>query len=326
MGDNGLANLTRTSDAMKHSTRVSLIGSLGWQILLLISVSMHSASAQTPPPDCAPASTALAFWRPVRAAANTNEVNANALAPALAACLAAPDSELRDAIAYELFTYWLRNEQLTASSQTELLSALSANLTLSGNDNSLRRSFSALILSELLRADNINAFMTTEQRSRLLELAVETLEKETDYRGLVTGIGWVHPVAHLADVLWRFALRADLTPVQSRLILRGIYSQARTQATNYVFNEGDRLSRPVAVLLARGILPSTETVVWLRQFDSPQDGESWFDAFSCAAGLMELHNAKLFIRALSDQLGYEDINDEVRAELNRLVEILTAVV
>ena len=65
----------------------------------------------------------------------------------------------------------------------------------------MSRSFSALILSEAMRADNDSAFMGQQQRSDLLALSISVLENKTDYRGLEEDIGGAHPVAHLSDVL-----------------------------------------------------------------------------------------------------------------------------
>ncbi|NKB33198.1 MAG: DUF2785 domain-containing protein [Pseudomonadales bacterium] len=270
--------------------------------------------------------SALSYWRPIRESITEAEHDANQLATALVSCLGSPNSELRDRIGYELFTYWLRNEQLSQQTKIDLFQQLASNIDQESTANSLLRSFSALILSELLRADNLSTFMSDSERLKLLQQSVLALSNESDYRGLVEDIGWVHPVAHLADVLWRFALHSSLNQQQARLVLEGVRRKAGVTTASYGFNEGDRLARPVSVLIVREILPALAIIEWLNSFNSPAVMDNWYDAFASIEGMNELHNTKLFIRALSDQLQDESINSEIRAMLDELVAVFTAIV
>ncbi|GJM12754.1 MAG: hypothetical protein DHS20C12_11570 [Pseudohongiella sp.] len=272
------------------------------------------------------AESALEFWRPIRETIRENQANPNELVFDLLACLSSPNSELRDSIAYEMLTYWLRNEALSEESRISVLQLLSLNLSKRGVSNSLERSFSALVLSELLRSDNLDAFMSDALRSELLVEVVDALDEESDYRGLVQGLGWIHPIAHMADVLWRFSLHGELTAEQTRLVLQAVRSKAGTRQAAYAFNEGDRLARPVAVIVARQALPDTELIQWLDSFGSPQSSASWFDSFSSPEGMLELHNSKLFVRALADQLIGVEMGDGLRAKIDELVALFTSLV
>lgn len=285
-----------------------------------------AAAAQPVPPDCSKTEAALNFWRPVRQSINTIVHAADQLAPALVSCLGSSNSELRDSIGYDLFSYWLRNDALSTQSKIDLLQTLSTNMQQEGDEYTLSRSFSALVVSELLRADNLSNFINDADRLRLLQISVNALVAETDYRGLVEDLGWVHPVAHQADVLWRFALHSSLSTEQSRIILEGVRSKLGASTTGFVFNEGDRLARPISTLILREALAATDFINWLGSFETPSSGESWFDAFFSIQGMHELHNTKLFIRALSDQLRAENIDEGIRGKLDELVAILTAVV
>ena len=289
-------------------------------------LSIEDTSAQSFSVDCLEEESALNYWRPVRETIRDNTHSPNQLALQLLSCLGSPNPELRDRIGFEVFTYWLRNEQLSTETIRDLLNALTENLQQSAQAESLRRSFSALILSEILRADNLSQFMNKEERTALLAITVITLSAETDYRGLVENIGWVHPIAHMADMLWRFTLHSAFDEEQARLVLEAVLSKARTSAASYAFNEGDRLARSVAVLIARETLPSSEIINWLDHFNSPTGSDSWFDSFASVEGMRELHNSKLFIRALSDQLKPEEIDGAIRSKLEELVASLTSIV
>ena len=280
------------------------------------------ASAQAP--DCLDEPAALDYWRPIAAAANS--VDANTLAEPLLQCLKSPNHELRDNIGYGLFSVWLRNAQLSVDRKQFLLQQLSANLSPATRELSLQRSFSALIISELLRADAIDAFMTTTQREQLLQASAQALRDEQDFRGFEDELGWVHPIAHLADVQWRFSLHPALSEDQAVLILIAIGSKVSATESFYHFNEGDRLARPIAILLRRDALTSTAWLNWFAGFAKPKSVNTWPEAFGSAAGLTELHNTKLFIRALSDQLQGVDLDKPVQEKLDELVALLTELV
>lgn len=275
-------------------------------------------------PNCLDSQAALAFWRPI--AETADSIDANTLAIPLLQCLNSPDPALRDEIGYGLFSHWLRSEMLAQGTQLQLLQLLSDNLQERGTELSLQRSFSALILSELLRADAMQAFMSDAQREQLLEVSVEALQIENDYRGWEPELGWVHPVAHLADVMWRFSLHPSLDEPQARRILAGIRSKVGLNSIHYGFNEGDRLARPLAILLRREALPPEEFVDWLSSFDTPHSVNTWPETFTSAQGLAELHNSKQFIRALSDQLAGVELAGPIQEKLTSLVELFTGLV
>lgn len=285
-----------------------------------------SASAQDPIVDCMQTEAALEYWRPIRETVQDGNHTADDLAETLLPCLASPNSELRDRIGYELLTYWLRNDSFSQQTKINLFIVLSANLSIPDVEVSFKRSFSALILSEVLRADNLDSFLSSEQRVGLTHQTLDALTNEADFRGLTEEFGWVHPIAHMADVLWRTALHKGLTEDEARSILSGVANKAGADAASYGFNEGDRLARVVSVIIAREVLTSEEVVAWLSNFDTPSSMDSWFDAFASVEGMNELHNTKLFIRALSDQLQNEDLNSDLRKKLDELVAMFTAIV
>jgi hypothetical protein len=177
-----------------------------------------------------------------------------------------------------------------------------------------------------MRADAIDAFMTKTERDALLQSTAEALQAETDYRGLDAELGWVHPVAHLADVFWRFALHPALDAEQAQQIQRAVISKATPLDASYVFNEGDRLARVISQLMAREVLAEDQWQAWLAQFQTRRDGQDWGTAFASPEGMAELHNAKLFIRALADQIDGSSIPTSLQQSVAELVAMFTSLV
>ena len=312
---------------MKFPERLVMAGTTGTLIsatLLLFGLSGTTVAQANV--DCLNTDDALRYWRPIREAAGTTEQPADTLALELVSCLGSQDRELRDQIGYELLTYWLRREKLSDEVRGRLLADLRARLEDSSADATLSRSFSALILSEIMRSDSIKPFMQPAERQALLDSAVVAIERETDFRGLDADIGWVHPVAHMADLLWRFALHPETSQVQARQVLAGVRSKVAPTAVAYSFNESDRLARVVTILIRRELLPPEALVEWIRQFEMPRNMDKWTDAFVTPAGMAELHNTKQFLRALADQLEGAEVDATVLEALDSQVSAFTALI
>jgi hypothetical protein len=292
----------------------------------LLALLLLGSSAFAAPVDCLDTETALAYWQPIRDSAGEEALDADALAVELVSCLGSPDPDLRDRIGYELYTYWLRNDALTDETRRFLLASLSANLGDVSADSSLRRSFSALILAELMRSDANRPFMTGAERADLLRVATGALTAENDFRGLEPDIGWVHPVAHLADLLWRFALHPDTTGEETALLLASVRSKVAPVTVSYAFNEGDRLARVVSTIVQRELVPADDIAEWIATFATPGSMERWSQAFQSPEGMAELHNTKQFLRSLSDQLAGTDVPSEVISPLDELVQGFTQLI
>ena len=293
-------------------------------------LSQSFAPAAATGTDCLQTDAALNYWRPIHEQAKTSQEPADGLALELTSCLASPNPELRDRIAYELLTYWLRNEKITDDTRRTLLKRLTTTMgqfpPVDSDSAALARSFSALILSELMRSDSNQPFMTDLERQALLDAAVRSLGQEQEYRGLDSELGWVHPVAHMSDLLWRFALHSGTSDTQAAAILAGVRSKVAPTSTFYNFNESDRLARVITTMITRELLAPDTIVAWLASFEQPSSMQKWSDAFSSPQGMAELHNTKLFLRALADQIDGSQVDASISNSLDQLVQGFTQLI
>jgi|GEM_PF-487682 len=289
----------------------------------ILSLSMVEASLAQATLSCPNTPENLNYWKSIHESQTRDPAIHDDLAEQLLPCLGSPNPILRDSYAYSLFTHWLRSNQLSMAKRHDLSSQLTENLQ---SEEVLLRSFSALILSEVLRADALDAIHNDEERDQILDQSLAALSEETDFRGLDAELGWVHPVAHLADVLWRYALHPQLSESQSEKLVEAVYQQAVTTEFSYISNEPDRLARVLNVLIRREAFEPEVMIEWLQNFSARHNGEEWSSVFATPEGMTELHNSKNFIRALAGQLEGAEIDQEIldqlhaiRAMLNQLV-------
>jgi len=221
------------------------------------------------------------------------------LALALQDCLADPDPVLRDGIAFEGLSHWLRSRQLSAPLRLQMLEQQL--LKLGATDPSgLVRPFAALLLAELARSDRIEPWLSPVLRNTVLEAATTYLSGVRDYRGFDSQMGWRHGVAHGADLLMQLALNPALEAAQLRRLALAVLSQVAPQGEHfYIYGEAERLARPLLFTARRGLLDASFWPEQLRQLAAPPaEAGAWPAALKTQAGLARLHNSRAFLQAL----------------------------
>jgi hypothetical protein len=218
-----------------------------------------------------------------------------ALARKLLACLGDPDPRLRDGIAYEALTQWMRAKQIDAAGLQELRGQLLAMVD-AEDPQGFHRPFAALVLSEVARTDRIAPWMSAEERVAMVDAAGRYEESVRDYRGFDAKEGWRHGVAHGADWLMQLALNPALERPQLERILAAVASQAVPESAHpYVFGEPGRLARPVLYVARRGLLAESEWQAWLLAL-VPRLGPS--PGYNDPAWLARRHDLLAFLTAL----------------------------
>lgn len=167
----------------------------------------------------------------------------------VSAALRSPDPLVRDGLAYEQLCRWI------PGLGPELLLPLGDEMAGRLSDPEIQaRTFAALALTEVVEAGGY--------RPQWLAAFARWYPAETDLRGLDPELGWLHAVAHGADLLAAFGrspLVADPTPLLE-------LGAARLLApTGHVLDalEDDRLGRALALVLTRGELTERQALGWL---------------------------------------------------------------
>jgi hypothetical protein len=262
------------------------------------------ARAQTSA-DCGKGSVDKAFWQGIKnnGFSVPSGQSADVLARVLVGCLASSDPELRDGLGFEIFSRWIRGGTISNAGLRELARTLGANLGLGigeqATDSVFLRSFSALVLSEILRQDARGAVLEASELRTVLDQGISYLQAERDLRGFDDRVGYIHGVAHGSDVLWRLATNPRVTAADLERIMGAIAKKVAPEGTHaYTFNESDRLARAAAFVIVREAVAQEKLEAWLEGINAPAPLSSWGAAFSSQAGLVKLHNTKAFLRAL----------------------------
>ncbi|WP_329375924.1 DUF2785 domain-containing protein [Streptomyces sp. NBC_01351] len=168
----------------------------------------------------------------------------------LSHALADPDPLIRDGAAYSVLSTWIARGAIDAPRRL----ALGDEMTARFFDPEIQaRTFAPLVLDMLVskgdfRADWVPAFE-------------RWYANERDLRGHDEKLGWLHAVAHGADLLGRFGCHPEVAPRR----MLDLAAARLTAHTDHVFDqlEDDRLARAVARILTRSDMSERDATAWL---------------------------------------------------------------
>lgn len=218
-----------------------------------------------------------AFWRALaeKRFAVPEGQSVDALAREASRLLASPDPELRDDIGYSALATWIYRERNVSDAtlrvlMDEWIANLSAGVGERDTDSVFRRSFSALALALLVARDNEEPWLERAEFARLLEAALAYLAAERDVRGFDAQKGWMHSVAHTADLLKFLARSRHLQVAGQRAILTAIAAKLDAVDVALTHGEDERLARVVVSIAARDDFDQAAFGSWLKALIAPR--------------------------------------------------------
>ena len=221
-----------------------------------------------------------------------DDARRNALARALTGCLGDPDASLRDGIAFEALSHWLRARGLSTETMLWLADDLEPRLQ-APEGPGFERPFAVLVLSEVARTDRIEAYMTPERRARLLDASIAYFTGIRDYRGFDEREGWRHSVAHGSDLLLQLAVNPALGRAELARLRDAVATQLAPEGHFYIYGESERLVRPVLFIAQRNVFSADEWRDWLVR-----ETAVGADAYSSQRALARRHNMMAFLSIL----------------------------
>ena len=251
---------------------------------------MSPAVATAQEPAIPPEDEALRRWKAIAATADKAPppgVPASSLVPELLAYLGSPDPVRRDGIAFEVFARWLDAKTLADPEVHELARRLLENLEgpLDAPAGVFRRSFSVLVLAEVVRRDRKAPLLSDDERRAILRAARAYAARETDLRGHTGATGWAHAAAHTADLLARLAQLPAFDDTDRAVILDAVASfVVRRHGQILAHGEDGRLATSV-IAAARAGVPEQALEAWIAALKAPlvERGGATLDAGLFAA-------------------------------------------
>lgn len=217
--------------------------------------------------------------------------------------LSSTDPELRDDIGFTAFANWLNQERYSAeeiSAYTkDLLTNLETGIGQIENDSVFLRTFSILLLAEILYNDHKKNLFNKTEVDLVLEKSLSYITAEKDPRGYVPIKGWAHALAHTADLFRWLSKNSHLEESGLLKILKTI-SEKIINSTNYIYihGEDERLASAIIEILRRDMLPVETVEAWANSFIEPE----WKGAYTDANRNCAFQNTRNLLRSIYIEL------------------------
>ncbi|MFV5769340.1 DUF2785 domain-containing protein [Mammaliicoccus sciuri] len=194
----------------------------------------------------------------------------------------------------------------------------------------LDRSFSALIIGIIVEYLEEHNQLPQDVYEKIINIAIDYMDKESDVRGYVQEIGWMHSVAHGSDLLATCVrskyYSGDCNKVILKVISKKLY-QLNTDLSCYIDDEDERQAFIIEALLEKGLTDQelsnwiSELFVTVNQTDLNQSEEAYLSYFRIRK------NIKDFLKTLYFRLKFNQkrqvTQDKIEEILNKLYLELT---
>ncbi|MEH3033794.1 MAG: DUF2785 domain-containing protein [Aeromicrobium erythreum] len=180
-----------------------------------------------------------------------------------------PNPRLREDLAYPLLATWLHEgvyDDLLSGLGDGILPGLRYGLGHDGDTSVIRRSYSALMLAEIIGRDNNVHLMSPESVLGWGDHATSWYVREQDHRGWLPEQGWAHAIAHGADLLGALARSRHFGRLELTVLL-DVVADRVLLPTSYIWRHGedDRLAYAVMTMLHRNALDPGIVEPWLAR-------------------------------------------------------------
>ena len=233
--------------------------------------------------------------------------------------LGSGDPALREGTAYAILDAWIHRDYYSHIELRKMIIRLLHHLTIGlgeqQSDTIFWRSFSLLVLTEIVYHDLTHPTLSEIEVQQVLEQVLVYLASEQDLRGYDLERGWMHAIAHAADLLWVLAQHRYVTTSDLSRIMNALAKKITAPVAHvYLYDEEERLIRTVMGMLQRDLLTLRDLSAWLELLIHPRERTSWNENFegSESGKMMDVvrneaetcarHNTKYFLYGLYFQL------------------------
>lgn len=249
-----------------------------------------------------------AYWQAVRSAGHDLPTDRplDELTAELVEMLGHPDPSVRDDVAYPVLATWLQRgvyDELLPGLGDGLVEGLRVGLGQDGDPSVVRRSYSALVLAEVVGRDNTAELVPAATVLGWGDAATSWYVREVDHRGWVPQVGWVHAVAHGADLLAALARSRHFGHLELTVLLDVVADQVLAPTRHaWRHGEADRIAHTVMTLLHRNALDLGLVEPWLARLGAGLRPPRTRGHLAAEWPTPAAHNTSALLRALHLQL------------------------
>ena len=235
------------------------------------------------------------------------------------------DPVVRDELIYPNLAHLLHDKHFNEEQLTEILHLLIGDEYLHFDlDNNIEfsvliRSFTLLQLVILVDVHNRDNRIDEIDMRELLKSFIDYFQKEENLTGYDSEKGWLHSIAHSADLFAQLVKCEWVKERELKLIFKSITTKYKTKEYYFKHDEDERLINAIENGLERDILGEEFLTIWIEMFSRYEKIKEYPEAYHLT------NNVKLFLRSLYFRLIYKDkyqfLTDKIKEVLKENVKL-----
>lgn len=183
----------------------------------------------------------------------------------------------------------------------------------------LTRSFTLLQLAILVAVHNRDHIIHGKIIREIFTRFLEYFDQEEDFRGFNEEVGWLHSIAHSADVFGQLMKVEAFYEQELKRMFTAITDKYQTEEFFFMYDEDERFVTAIMNGLERDILDQEFIEGWIDDFSNYKKPQQWPQAYYIT------NNIKVFLRSLYfrvlDQEKYAYLAEKIKTVLNDKVKL-----
>ena len=235
------------------------------------------------------------------------------------------DSHLRDNVIYPSLAHLLRDKHFENEEMKKIAEILISDQYLSfdmDNKNEysvLKRTFTSLQIAMLVYVHNRDKLFDKEFVKKMFNSVVEYYINEKDIRGYEPAVGWIHSVAHAADIFAQLVKCDELDVKDFEYMLDSINNKFKVNTYTFVSHEDERTVNAIFNLLEKDIISKETLLKWVNDLGDYERPKTYPEVYRINNNVKNLLRS-LYFRVL-DNKKYLFLTDEIKKVLEEKVKL-----
>ncbi|AIO19590.1 hypothetical protein KQ51_01716 [Candidatus Izimaplasma bacterium HR1] len=208
------------------------------------------------------------------------------------------NNEIRDGLIYPCLAHLLYDKHFDEATLTTFLYSLFSEKHLFFDiDNKignsvLTRSFSSLQIVILLHVHKRDKIFKEDTIRELFKIYLDYFKKEKHLEGYNKEVGWLHSIAHSADVFDQFFTLEYFKQEEIKLMLEAILLKLHNRDYYFSHDEDERMVVGITKAIKRNLLSKEYLIDWVERFSTYEKNGDYPEMYFIT------NNIKNFLRSL----------------------------
>lgn len=216
------------------------------------------------------------------------------------------DPIVRDEIIYPNLAHLLYDKHFTEEQLSNITRELISDRFLHFDiDNDIElsvlvRSFTTLQLAILVHVHNRDQVLDEELMNEVYFRFLDYFNKEENLEGYREGVGFMHSIAHAADLFGQMVKVELYREDKIRSIFKAISKKFKTSEHFFMYDEDERMTNAIFNALERGIVGKEFMIGWIHDFSSYKKIDKYPEAYFLTNNIKILLRS-IYFRALKEE-------------------------